>query len=175
MHQSLFKKMIALSAGCFMLSTPVMAQTQILPERNIADPRIRYIQDKLHRTLVNGRSTSTHIRSDGIRKTDEARRIQGIIADLSLSVGLAPVLERYSSSHQLVLMIRNVSSENDQGVSQSLTLELLDVKAESGPKLIMSSKIELRCPSKSYGTFAKPQPSCDVNGDVLEELFLRLR
>lgn len=175
MRKPLIAKLIAISVGCCINSTPVMAQTQILPERNIADPRINYIQEKLNRTLVNGRSTTTLIRSEGIRKTDEARRIQGIIADLSLSIGLVPVLEMYSSAHQLALVIRNVSSEDDTGVSQSLTLELLDVKTESGSTLIMSSNIDLRCPLRSYGTFSAPQPSCDINNQILEELFFRLR
>lgn len=73
------------------------------------------------------------------------------------------------------MIIRNNSEEDDAGVSQTLVLELLDAMNEAGPALIMRSSIDLRCPARSYNTLAKPQPTCDVDDKVLQELFLRLR
>lgn len=172
----MLKAMIfAISLHGLTLGNIATAQTQILPERKISDPRLAQIREKLNRTLVQGRATTTLIYGEGIRKTDEERRITGILADLSASAGLTPILSRYSNGHQLVMIIRNNSKEDDSGVSQTLVLELLDAMNEAGPTLLMRSSIELRCPIRPYNTLAKPQPTCDVDDKVLQELFLRLR
>jgi len=146
------------------------AQTYLLPDQTVHDPRMNVIRQRLQTGHGAIRPLTTYIDTDINRQWSTMGFFHSTLQSLLLDAGAEPVRSRRDA--QFLLFIRSHGSLESGTIVETLTLTLTDLRAR-GTQVIMGSTSTLRCPddrTRSYQSLA-----CPVDQEVLTETFLRLR
>jgi hypothetical protein len=146
------------------------AQTYLLPDQTVRDPRMNIIRQRLQTGHGSIRPLTTYIDTDINRRWDTMGFFHSTLQSLLLEAGAEPVSSRNGA--QFRLFIASYGRLDSGMIVETLTLTLTDLRAR-GTQVIMSSTSTLRCPddrARSYQSL-----TCPVDREVLVETFLRLR
>lgn len=163
---------MALSVICYAsVASSARAQTTLLPDRTLRDPRMTVIRERLQSDHGSIRPLTVHI--DTNFTFTEQGPVFSTFENLLLEVGAEPVRSERSAQFQLYLRGDGRLDTRSGMIVDTLTLKLTDLRASGGGQLIMSSSSTLQCPDtrkRSYQSL-----SCPVDTDILTETFMRLR
>lgn len=146
------------------------AQTYLLPDQTVRDPRMNVIRQRLQTGHGSIRPLTTYIDTDIHRRWDTMGFFHSTLQGLLLDAGAEPVRSRNDA--QFLLFMSSHGRLDSGMIVETLTLTLTDLRAR-GTQVIMSSTSMLRCPddrTRSYQSL-----TCPADRDVLVETFLRLR
>lgn len=153
------------------LTVPVGAQTILLPDNTIRDPRMAVIRKKLQSDHGSVRPLTTYLGTEVNRSWSQQGFFHSTLQGLLLEAGAEPVRREREAQFKLYLAS---NGRLDSGVIvETLTLTLTDLRAAGGGQLIMSASSTLQCKD----TRNRPYLSlvCPITQDILVETFLRLR
>lgn len=158
---------------CTALAAPADAQTRLLPDNAIRDPRLNAIRARLQSDHGSIRPLSTYLDVSGARAWGEDRNfIYYALEAMLLEAGAEPVQSRRDAQFQLYLSGQGRLDRSTNTIVETLTLTLTDLRA-SGGQTIMRSTATLECGDTRR--FSYNDLLCPVDREILVELFLRLR
>ena len=146
------------------------AQTHLLPDQSVRDPRMNVIRQRLQTGHGSIRPLTTYIDTDIHRRWGTMGFFHSTLQSLLLDAGAEPVSSRNDA--QFLLFMASHGSLDSGMIVETLTLTLTDLRAR-GTQVIMSSTSTLRCPDDRMRSYQSL--TCPVERDVLVETFLRLR
>jgi len=146
------------------------AQTHLLPDQTVRDPRMNVIRQRLQTGHGSIRPLTTYIDTDIHRRWGTMGFFHSTLQSLLLDAGAEPVSSRNGAQFRL-FMASHGRLESGM-IVETLTLSLTDLRAR-GTQVIMSSTSTLRCPDDRERPYQSL--TCPVDREVLVETFLRLR
>ena len=153
-------------------ATLAVAQTRLLPDNTLRDPRMTVIRNKLQSDHGSVRPLTTYLDMEINRSWGQQGFFHSTLQGLLLEAGAEPVSSERNAQFQLYLAS---SGRLESGVIvETLTLTLTDLRAGGGGgQLIMSASSTLQCPDTR--TLRYHSLVCPMNKEILAETFLRLR
>jgi hypothetical protein len=152
------------------VASSAAAQTTLLPDRTMRDPRMTVIRERLQSDHGSVRPLTVQI--DTNFTWSDQRLVFSTFENLLLEAGAEPVSSRRDAQFQLYLEGKGRLDSRSGLIVDTFTLKLTDLKAGGG-QLIMSSTSVLQCPDTRK--FKYQDPSCPFDQGILTETFLRLR
>lgn len=155
------------------LTTSAGAQTYLLPDNTMRDPRMAVIRKKLQSDHGSIRPLTTYTDTDVNRSWNEQGFFFSTLQNLLLEAGAEPVRSERDAQFKLYLSSNGRLDPGSNLIIETLTLTLTDLRARGGGQLIMSSTSTLQCPDTRVRKYLSLV--CPVNTEILVETFLRLR
>lgn len=153
-------------------AVPASAQTQLLPETRIRDPRMAVIRERLQSDHGSVRPLATHIRTSGWRL--DTHFIESTFENLLLEVGAEPVRSSQRAQFELSFSSSGDDRRSPGMIVETLTLTLTDLRAAGSGQVIMSARSILQCQDRRRYP-GNSSPLCPIDTEILTETFLRLR
>ena len=158
---------------CTALATPAGAQTRLLPDNAIRDPRINVIRERLQSDHGSIRPLSTYLDVSGARAWGEERNfLYYTLEGMLLEAGAEPLQSRRDAQFQLYLSSQSRLDRETGNIVETLTLTLTDLRAGGG-QTIMRSSATVEC--RDTRRFSYQDLICPMDREILVESFLRLR
>ncbi len=155
------------------LPMPAGAQTVLLPDNRMRDPRMAVIRKKLQSDHGSVRPLTTYLDMEINGSWSEQGFFHSTLQGLLLEAGAEPVRRERDAQFKLYLASSGRLDQSSGAIVETLTLTLSDLRAGGGGQLIMSASSTLKC----RDTRGRPYLAlvCPITEEILVETFLRLR